>query len=359
MASAPLLCALLVAPVAPAQVPGSSAPPAEASAPPPARAEVQLSERSVIGTFVTILLDNGDTLRGTVLEVDEGIVQLQHAVLGEVQIPRTRIVRALVGEVDGAALIRPPTRREPDPTPTTVTPILPPPPDVEPAPAPAPPPPPRVKWDREIEIGLTGSTGNSERQDIQAGFRLRRTGDATTFLFNSRYRLALSDGDRVVNRLLLNARGDWGLNDPDWSVFAQGGFEYDEFRDFEVRLSAGAGLAYRFIGNDDTTLRGRLGFGASRDLSGPNQDIVPELITALELNHKINNTQRLIGSVEVFPDATDFSDFRSVIKAEWQLRLNNDNNLFLRLGAEHRYETNTTRSKRSDLDYFARLVYGF
>ncbi|TVQ77997.1 MAG: DUF481 domain-containing protein [Phycisphaeraceae bacterium] len=329
----------------------------------PTRETVSLSDRSILGQFVTLRLDNGDVLRGTIASVTQGEVLLQHAVLGEVMIPRTRIAEAFAGAWR--------TRVEPSPVkpgePTVVEIEIPEAPPDEQVPALATAPPPvvvvseksRAKWLREIELGLTGAQGNSDRANFQGGFRMSRTTDADTFQLNTRYRLDTSGGDRTANRFLANARNDWGLSHPDWSLFLQSGVELDEFAVFDARWTGGGGFGYRFINTPSTVLRGRLGFGFARDFGGLDDDYNPEVITGLELSHRFTDRQLLVASAEVFPEVDAFDDFRSILRAEWQLRLENSKDVFLRIGAEHRYDTDSPAEKRSDLDYFVRLVFGF
>lgn len=326
----------------------------------PTREPVSLSDRSILGQFVTLRLDNGDVLRGTIASVTQGEVLLQHAVLGEVMIPRTRIAEAFAGAWR--------TRVEPSPV-KPDEPVIDRPdadPGEEPSRIEAAPPPvvvvpkeSRVKWQREIELGLTGSQGNTDRANFQGGFRMSRETGTDTFQLNTRYRLDTSRGERTANRFLANARNDWGLADPDWSLFLQSGVELDEFAVFDARWTGGGGFGYRFINTPSTVLRGRLGFGFARDFGGLDDDYNPEVITGLELSHRFTDRQLLVASAEVFPEVDAFDDFRSILRAEWQLRLENSKDVFLRIGAEHRYDTDSPAEKRSDLDYFVRLVFGF
>ena len=357
--------------------------PAALAQPPATGPEVQLSDPGVIGSFVTIVLDNGDVLRGTVSEVDGGVLRLEHIVLGEVAIPRTRIVRAWSGSrevtAEGAseegeeppsrvieAEPAPPPQPEPEPEPEPAAEPKPEPePEPKPEPAPDPPEPKEpekvdVTWKREVRFALTGSSGTTERANLQLGFRLDRITPDTQFRFNSDFRLNTAEGERRGNRLTLNARQDWGRRDDKWGLFLQSSAEFNEFAQFDTRLDFGSGFNYLAFKNDDTTVRSRLGFGFSRDLGGPNKDeLNPELIAAVELRHRINADQTLTASTEIFPDASDLSEFRSFVRGEWSLRLRKEGNLQLGIGFEHRYDTGGVRPARDDFDYFARLKYGF
>ncbi|MEO1130584.1 MAG: DUF481 domain-containing protein, partial [Planctomycetota bacterium] len=233
------------------------------------------------------------------------------------------------------------------------------PPTTEPTPIIETPEPTRATWDREVELGLTGSSGNTERRNLLFGFRVERNHEESLFRLNARYRLDTDRGNRTANRFLANARQEWGRTNERLSLFLQGGVELDEFRDFEYRITGGAGVTYPFIFNERTSLRGRLGAGFNREAGGGTRDWIPELITGLELDHRINDTQRLVASAEVFPDLEELGEFRSILRGEWRLQVARDPRISLRIGLEHRYETQTIDAKRSDFDFFLRMVYGF
>jgi hypothetical protein len=48
-----------------------------------------------------------------------------------------------------------------------------------------------------------------------------------------------------------------------------------------------------------------------------------------------------------------------VVRPAWEFRLDTKADLSLRLGFEHRYESQSTRDESSDFDYFATLVLAF
>ncbi|GAB4520417.1 MAG: hypothetical protein Tsb0013_24040 [Phycisphaerales bacterium] len=315
---------------------------------------LSLNDPQVIGAFVFVTLENDDTVRGTIVRVEGGVLTLQHEVLGDLQIQTTRVVN-----VQRVAEERPrPPEPEPEPEPPAA-PVIPDPAAPVTVPKPEPEPEPGAEWSSRIEIGLNGSEGNTKRLNSQLAFRTTRVSEGTRLSFDANWRVNTNQGDRTANRLTLNARNDWDLPESQWTLFLQGGSEFDEFREFDVRVSAGAGFNYRFIENDDTRLSARIGLGFSRDLGIQDDDAVPELITGFDFSHRLTERQRLVATGELFPDLNDTGEFRSVLSARWEYKLDAASDLSLSLGVEHRYDTQTTNDMRTDVDYFVRLVLGF
>lgn len=312
--------------------------------------QISVNDPRAVGSFVFVTLQNEDTIRGTIVRVSDGVLQLEHEILGDVRVPTNRIVS--VTRVDQT--------QRPGSEPTEPGPV-------EQAPEVGPPvkpedvikEEPKAKWDSRVELGLNGSDGNSERLNGTFAFRTTRVTEGTRLAFDTNWRVNTNRGDRTANRLTLNARHDWDLPDTQWTLFVQGGSELDEFRDFDVRATGGAGFNYRFIEEDDTRLSARIGFGVSRDFGGPDPNTNPELITGFDFSHRLTERQRLAASGELFPDLEETGEFRSVLNARWEYKLDAEQDLSLAIGVEHRYDSQTTNDMRTDIDYFVRLVLGF
>lgn len=356
------LCALLclaLAPAAHAANTSQSAPGVDESD------RIALNDPRIIGVFAAVTLDNDDTIRGTIIRVQDGVLVLRHEVLGDIEISTTR----LIGVRRAGPQPRPRELPVPDPDAEPPTPIKPEivlPEPTEPEVVEKPQVPEEAakdeseaEWSSRVELGLSGSQGNAERMSVNAAFRTTRRTEGTRFSFDTSYLLNPPRGDRTANRLTLNARNDWNFPDSKWTLFLQGGAEFDEFRDFDVRTSAGAGFSYRFLDNDRTSLNARIGAGFSRDIGGTETEAVPELITGAELRHELTDRQTLAASAEVFPDLEELGEIRSILRARWEFRLDDKNDLALSLGLEQRFDSQADDDQRTDIDYFARLVFGF
>lgn len=305
---------------------------------------------SAVGQTMRLVLDSGDVVIGKVLAVQRDFIVLQSDVLGEIRVPRARIASTRSLDADAT-----PEEIEefidlPEETPAAAP----------PADAEVPAETPAVVWENRFEAGLTGSEGNNQTVNFSALLSLQRTTSRDEILSLTTYRYAQADREDTANRFDSLLRYDWRFAEGSpWSLFGQGQFEYDEFQDWDWRLSLFGGVGYRLIENDTTTLRLRAGAGASREYGGGNDEWEPEGLLGFDLTHQLAKNQRIAAYGTVFPSFDDAGEFRSVAGAAYEIDLTDNGDLALRLGAEHRYDTQPGDAKRSDLDYFARVVFKF
>ncbi len=216
-----------------------------------------------------------------------------------------------------------------------------------------------VCWERSLELGLNGSSGNSESFDGRFGANAKRTTKKHKFTFAMTYAKGTANSAETQNEALAETRSEWTFAETRWSYFASGTLEYDEFRAFDVRLAANNGLGYAIVQCEQWTLDGKLGAGVSHEIGGPDESYVPEALAALAGEHTLGQRQEISVSVEYYPDLTDLNEFRVNSIAKWELSMDEAGKLSLEMGAIDRYDSTPHGAKRNDLDYFALLIWKF
>lgn len=232
----------------------------------------------------------------------------------------------------------------------------------------APPPAPKDPesfldgWHGGIEAGLTGSSGNSEVLNA----RVAITGERKTSLMvtkgSATYTRTQENGDTTKNRFELAARNDWIFEKGSpWRYFLTGTYEYDDFQDWQHRVTVGNGIGYAFIDDDKTQLIGRAGLGVRREFGSTDDDWTPEAIFGVDFSHKLTERQKITASIDYFPALDDFmDDYRTVTKAAWEVLVDPEVKMSLKIGAEHRYDNVVGPGiEHTDVDYFALLVWSF
>ena len=234
-------------------------------------------------------------------------------------------------------------------------------------PADAPPPVPADPdsfwkgWKFQIEGGLNGSTGNSEALAFRfAGSADRKTSTMVTHL-DTYWAYATSDGKKSKDRWEANIRNDWIINESRWSIYATGKSEWDEFQAWNWRLSAFGGVGYAFVKTDKTLFNGRAGLGLNKELGGDNRSgITPEADLGLDFSEQLTKRQKLYATTDLYPSLRDVPQFRWVTKAGWEILVDPETNMSLKIGVEHRYNSNPGGGiKHNDLDYFLTIVWTF
>lgn len=286
-------------------------------------------------TTHTITLASGETITATDLERTADTVRFTHPVLGELTVPADGVV-----EIDGAPLPVDLIAAQPEePTPEEAT---------------------APEWETSLELGLNGSEGNTENLSLYSAFHAtREITDVEKFDFLANYKIQTRDGDRTENDLYLRGVQEWYLPEsPRWSVFLQADAEYDEFQDWDLRTSATLGIGYKIIDSDDTTLTGRLGLGGAYEFGSPDERLIPEALIGYDFAHTINDRSRITSTGNLYPDLDETGEFRSRVDAAYELDMTDAGDWRLKLGVEHRYDSDSDVTPW-DFTYYAALVLSF
>jgi hypothetical protein len=212
-------------------------------------------------------------------------------------------------------------------------------------------------WSSTFELGINGTSGNAETFSLRTGSRAQRKVDGTQFTVDMKYERTLANSVMTQHNALLNSNLESNLGDTPWTAFFKTNLEYDEFKAFDLRAVANAGLGYHLIKTDDAKFIVRFGSGVSRELGGPKDEYIPEAVYGAEFDRKINKRQKFYGTFDYFPNWSDYSDFRMVTNAGWEFLLDEGGNLSLKLAAIDRYDSTPHGRKPNDLDYSLLLLW--
>jgi putative salt-induced outer membrane protein YdiY len=214
-------------------------------------------------------------------------------------------------------------------------------------------------WEGSLELGLSGTEGNSETFNVRVGFkakhktpRLVRTVELTSIQKSA-------GGVTTANTALLDGRLEWPMLESRWNYYVHGLIEYDQFKAFDYRFSADTGFGYDIIQTEATTLIGRFGVSTSQEVGGAEDELIPELAFGGEFKHKFNPTHSVNAKVDYFPNVTDFNDFRLNSQASWQIALSSVWGLSLKLSVIDRYDSTPQGRRPNDLDYSTLLLWQF
>lgn len=310
---------------------------------PPAAEQPELD--GFLGHRVRLTLTNGEVVRGELTALKDGVIELLHPVFGEIAVSRAMVAGI---EMDGE-----PNATIPAPQPE---------PDAPEPPAVPPPPTSLLEgWKGTVEFGLNGSSGNTERVNLRAGMAANRKTDKIETSLNFTYVWAKDEGDNTENRARVDLRNDWLLgDDTPWRAFLKGSFEFDEFQQWDTRVSVFAGLGYEFIDTSETFLLGRIGAGVTREFGSDDNDIMPEGLLGLDFRHALTERQQITATAEFLPDLEDLGQFRALGRASYDILIDPEANLKLKLGVEDRYDSDPGDGfRRNDFDYFALIAWEF
>lgn len=212
-------------------------------------------------------------------------------------------------------------------------------------------------WGASYELGLNGASGNATNFNLSTALKMTRTLESRITTLDLNYAQASNDSILIRDFALFRARNEYLFGDSRWSIFSEGMIEYDRFQAFDFRLTMATGLGYRFIDNETTTLKTRTGLGTSREFGGPNDEWKPELVLGLDFKHKLTDRQSLYLTNDMYPNWTDFSDFRMITDAGWQLLIDDATRTSLKVGVINRHDSTPQGQKANDLNYSILLMW--
>lgn len=217
-------------------------------------------------------------------------------------------------------------------------------------------------WTWKAFAGVNGASGNSENFSA----RLALDGERFTSKYETKlafsYIYGTSDGNKDTSRGVASLKNDWLIEDSKWRVFGEAKYEYDEFQEWDHRVSAAVGLGYELYQDEDTTLLiGRAGVGGYYEIGEEaDEEFVPEGLIGLELRHKLSENAKLNATTTYYPSFDDFGEFRWQTNAGLEVVMDKDSGMTLNTGFEHRHDSEPGDGRKyNDLTYYMGLGWTF
>ncbi len=215
----------------------------------------------------------------------------------------------------------------------------------------------REIWESSFQIGINGTTGNTETMSFRVGADTKHKTANNTLAVSMNYARTQANGRETQNNALLTVRDDWDFANSPWSMFVRETTEYDEFKAYDMRVAIHTGFGYYFFKHPRASLKGRFGSGASREIGGPNDDISPEAVFGADIESKLTARQTIEATMDYLPEWGKWDDYRFQSRASWAIQLATDANLSLKLSVYERYDSTPEGRRPDDLDYALLLLW--
>ncbi len=270
-----------------------------------------------------VQLPNGDLLHGEIIEHKEGQITLQHPSLGLLTLSNATIKPSAQKTIDSGLF---------------KTGLL-------------------ANWKREVEIGIKGNEGNSRNLHIHTGTRLTYEGMLKRWDIELAYDSSEDSGEASRNEFFTRFNRDFLIPNATHFYFTEGRYDWDEFEDWDYRLSFGGGLGYQLIKTNHWIVNSRSGFGTSKEFGGKNPDWTPEGILSIESNWAITERHSLEFKNTLYPSFKDAGEFRNTSALNWKIGLDQLNGIDLKIGLKNEFDSNTSGdSRKNDFKYNLSLV---
>lgn len=213
-------------------------------------------------------------------------------------------------------------------------------------------------WNWGVDLGLTGSQGNTDTLKLRAGLDLRYDSPDDVMIFNVMYILNQANGGQLENKGFALLRNEIPIDDM-FGWYAQTALEYDEFRTIDFRFASHSGLAFTAYQDPSQLLRFRAGFGTAYESGGGVNEWLMEAQAGLDYEYRLTDRTKLTAAADYFPNVENFAQYRVRVRASFDILLDPETNVLLRIGAFDRYDSKPYGSQRNDLDYFMTLQFRF
>lgn len=218
-------------------------------------------------------------------------------------------------------------------------------------------------WNREVKAGVSGAEGNSQNLNFRLSFHADYEDENDRWLYDMVYRAAKSDGSTTENQFYAALTKDWLLPGEDYFYFATGQWDWDQFEDWDSRLSGFLGGGYQLLDDETWNIRGRAGVGGNQTFGGSvnSDEFTPEALFGVEADYVISDKQNITFSNYIFPSLEEFiDDFRNVTTLEYNIAIDQDKGMDLSLGMANEYDSAApATSKKNDFTYYITLGWKF
>ena len=308
-----------------------------------------------------VLLTNGSHLIGKVQGMEGGKLRLSTDYAGDIQIDASKIqgittdrsLNALVGdgEASGTMSHDPEAGQQLDGTTVDLS-------QVSAIWAPDERHPNDPKWTTNIQIGLNGKTGDTDRSVFLGRADVHRDTDHNRMIWYGQGRYDEQNGLRTVNEIL----GGYDIEedvDKKWNWWQTLAFEHDEFEALSFRGTATSGLGRFWIREPGHVLKTRFGGGYEHErFFGQNTEDV--IVASLGVDYLVEITPWLLftHSTDYYPSLDDLgNDYRTISETAGEIPLDSANAWQLRIGIRNSYNALPPMGiEPLDTYYFMNLV---
>lgn len=307
-----------------------------------------------------VLLNNGDTLTGTIIKLVDGKLDLASDQAGAITIAQANI-RTLATDqavelhlADGAVLKRKLNTAgaglfQVEDGPTVKEQAL----QVKDIVAINPPAKPRPKWTGQLSAGWTSTHGNTKADNQSFSFSAAKRTEKDRTIVSTDYVKGRQEDTTATPPKTITTENWWRAKAKyDYFVskkifaYVDGRYEKDSIALLGRRVALGGGGGYQFKETDHTSLSGELGLASLYEkfddtTATTNSEL--SLQMGYNLTHRINETLHFSHDLTYYPNTEKFSDYYLTTTAE--LRANLTKKLFTHVKAIFNYDATPAPGK--------------
>jgi putative salt-induced outer membrane protein YdiY len=217
------------------------------------------------------------------------------------------------------------------------------------------------KWKYQVNANISGKSGNTDEQSIGAGFSATLTGKEDELKFYGSYDRQETDGETSSDERKAGMRYTSYFHDP-WGWYARQELESDEFENISLRSVTAGGLSYRFANEDHYKLSANAGLSYRYESYKDNTENQGSVGLDIGLQHfyRFKNKFEISNELSWVPSIEDFASY--LLKQDsWVDFPLGDSRLWkIRIGLKNDYNSQPEGGRENtDTTYYSSLVVGW
>ncbi len=218
----------------------------------------------------------------------------------------------------------------------------------------------RRKWQYDASVDLTGKSGNTDKYLLGSSFDAELKGPNDTLAFFLEYEQAETEDTKTEDRAAGGGSYESFFSEViGWYVRTE--LENDAIDNIDLRSTTGAGLSYRVINKDHQSLVFRTGLGyryTAYDNNADNESSAT-LDLGLAYSYKFNDYFSMENDLTFVPAIDDFSNYRVVHDSGIEIPVGSGDHWKIRMGIKNEYESETTEDEKLDTSYYSKMIYSW
>lgn len=220
---------------------------------------------------------------------------------------------------------------------------------------------PDKAWSGRTQLGVTGSTGNTNRVSLNGKATAQRKTDFDRLDLSLGWRFARENGRETENEIIGQTRLERDFS-KHWFAFGSLLLEQDAFEDLDLRSILTAGTGVFFIQNEKQDLKARFGIGYQVE-AFKSSPTMKEAILSLGYDYSIqlNGWLLFTHALTWLPSIDDpIKEFRIMSEAALDIPVTESKNWSVRIGLRNQYDkTPVDGNEKLDTFYSISLGYNF
>lgn len=177
------------------------------------------------------------------------------------------------------------------------------------------------KWTGSVNVGITFTDGNTERESYSASFNAVKQVDQHRYTVGLGWNKAEENGNETEDNSNATLKYDYFKTETTY-LFAAAGGTTDDIANVQLRYNVGGGIGHQFRDDEQLKLSADAGlsyFGEDLEGEGPEEYLAARL--GYNLTYVLNENTTFTQVTEAFPSLEDAEDFFSTTDSRMILKV--------------------------------------